>query len=84
MCPSAGGLDDPQFSVAPIIWKVVMNLITKAATSPFKLLGALVGGGEELSYVDFEPGTARLLKGETNKISKLTKALVERRHQPGN
>lgn len=76
--PVTGRLDDPEFRVAPIIWKVVLNLITKAATSPFKLLGALVGGGEELSFVDFEPGTATMLGGETNKIAKLTKALVER------
>ena len=76
--PVTGRLDDPEFKVGPIIWKVVLNLITKAATSPFKLLGALVGGGDELSYVDFEAGTATLLEGETNKIAKLTKALVER------
>jgi hypothetical protein len=76
--PVAGHLNDPEFRVGPIIWKAVLNLLTKAATSPFKLLGALVGGGEELSFVDFEPGTARLLDGETNKIAKLTKALVER------
>ena len=76
--PLAGRLDDPKFKVAPLIWKVVLNLITKAATSPFKMLGALVGGGEELSFVDFEPGTAGLREGETNKITKLTKALVER------
>jgi hypothetical protein len=76
--PVSGRLDDPEFKIGPIIWKVVLNLITKAATSPFKLLGALVGGGDELSYVDFEAGTAAMLEGETNKLAKLTKALVER------
>ena len=76
--PVSGRLDDPEFKVGPIIWKVVLNLITKAATSPFKLLGALVGGGDELSFVDFEAGTATVLEGETNKLAKLTKALVER------
>jgi len=37
-----------------------VNLIEKAATSPFSLLGAVFGGGEELSFVTFEPGHAEL------------------------
>ncbi|MEO8429834.1 MAG: DUF748 domain-containing protein [Verrucomicrobiota bacterium] len=76
--PLAGRLDDPQFRVGPIMLKVVANLIGKVATSPFKLLGALVGGGEELSFVEFEPGEVGWLEGETNKLGKLTKALHER------
>jgi hypothetical protein len=76
--PVAGRLDDPQFRVGPIILKIVVNLIAKVATSPFKLLGALVGGGEELSFVEFEPGEVGWLEGETNKLEKLTKALGER------
>jgi hypothetical protein len=77
--PVAGRLDDPQFRVGPVILKVVVNLIAKVATSPFKLLGALVGGGEELSFVEFEPGEVGWLEGETNKLAKLTKALDELR-----
>ncbi|HEY5914669.1 MAG TPA: DUF748 domain-containing protein, partial [Verrucomicrobiae bacterium] len=76
--PVDGRLDDPQFSVGPIILKVIVNLIAKAATSPFKLLGALVGGGEELSYVEFVPGEARFVEGETNKLEKLSTALLDR------
>jgi hypothetical protein len=57
---------------------VVGNLIAKVATSPFKLLGALVGGGEELSFVEFEPGEAGWIEGETNKLEKITRALGER------
>ena len=37
-----------------------------------------MGGGEELQYVDFDPGVARLKDDQTNKLVKLTKALVER------
>ncbi len=39
--PVSGRLDDPSFRVAPVVLKVVVNLIAKAAVSPFKLLGAL-------------------------------------------
>lgn len=39
--PLSGRLDDPQFSLGPIVLKVIVNIIIKAATSPFKLLGSL-------------------------------------------
>lgn len=76
--PVEGRLDDPKFSVGPIIVKVVVNLIVKAVASPFKLLGALVGGGEEMSYVDFTPGLAKISDTETNKLDKLIAALEKR------
>ena len=46
--PVTGSLDDPKFSVWRIILKIILNLVAKAATSPFALLGAAFGGGEEL------------------------------------
>lgn len=77
--PVAGRIDDPKFRVAPIIWQVVVNVMVKAATSPFSLLGAMFGGGgEELSYVDFAPGQKEIPGAETNKLEKLAKALYER------
>ena len=76
--PVNGSLDDPSFKIGGVVWRVVMNLLVKAATSPFALLGALVGGGEELQYVNFDPGLATLNDNQTNKLAKLTKALYER------
>jgi hypothetical protein len=76
--PLSGKTDDPKFSVAPIVFKVILNLIVKAATSPFSLLGALVGGGEELSFVEFQPGRADIPDAEAQKLDKLVKALYER------
>jgi hypothetical protein len=76
--PLTGRTDDPQFKIAPLVFKVVVNLIVKAATSPFSLLGALVGGGEELSFVDFQPGRADIPDTEAQKLEKLVKALYER------
>jgi hypothetical protein len=54
--PLSGSLDDPQFSLGRVIVKIIVNLLAKAATSPFALLGALFGGGEELSYLEFDYG----------------------------
>ncbi len=76
--PVAGRLDDPKFRIGPIIWQVVVNLIAKAATSPFSLLGSMFGAGEELSYVNFAPGQAVIPDTETNKLDTLAKALYER------
>lgn len=76
--PVSGRLDDPKFSVGPIIWDVIMNMLAKAATSPFALLGAIVGGGEELSFVEFAPGQSAILETESSKVEKLSRALFER------
>lgn len=76
--PLSGRLDDPKFSLGPIILKVVVNIIIKAATSPFKLLGSLVGGGgDELSFIEFQPGATNLVDGEVGKLGKLTAALAK-------
>jgi len=76
--PVTGSLDDPQFSVWKIVIKVLVNLLSKAATAPFALLGSLFGGGEELGYVEFDYGSALLTDVNANKIETLTKALQEK------
>ncbi len=76
--PISGSLSDPQFSVGSIISKVFMNLLTKAVTSPFALLSSMFGGGEELSSLDFAPGSAQLNEAARNKLDNLAKALNNR------
>ncbi|MDD5167334.1 MAG: DUF748 domain-containing protein, partial [Syntrophales bacterium] len=76
--PIEGTTDDPKFSVWGLIVKVLVNLVTKAATAPFALLGSLFGGGEELSYVEFDYGRAEIADAGLKKIETLVKALYER------
>ena len=77
--PVEGSLDDPQFRVRKVIIHTLMNILEKAATSPFSLLGAAFGGGgEELSYQDFAPGSAVLLPADEQKLDTLAKGLYER------
>ena len=76
--PVTGSLDDPKFSVWGVIGKVLTNLLTKAATAPFALLGSLVGGGEELSHVEFEYGKSDLDGPAQARLQTLAKALYER------
>jgi hypothetical protein len=76
--PVSGSVDDPKFRVGPIVWKIVGNLLKKAVLSPFALLGRLGGGGEELSFVDFAPGSARLDAEALRRLDALAAALGKR------
>jgi Domain of Unknown Function (DUF748) len=77
--PVQGSLDDPQFRVRKVVWRAVENILVKAATSPFSLLGAMFGGGgEELGQQDFALGSARLTAADTNRLNTLVKALDAR------
>jgi len=74
--PISGSINDPQFSVGGIIVKLIFNLIAKALTSPFSLLAG--GGSDDLSQVEFTPGTATLSAGSGATIDKVAKALTDR------
>ncbi len=76
--PIAGSLDDPQFSIGGLVVKVIVNLVVKAVTAPFALLGSMFGGGEELSHIAFAAGRATLDEVGVKKMETLTKALNER------
>ena len=77
--PISGSLDDPEFSIFPIILKVLMNLLWKMVTAPFALLGALFGGqGEDLQYVVFPPGVDSLGQDQYAKLQTVARGLTER------
>jgi uncharacterized protein involved in outer membrane biogenesis len=78
--PISGTLDDPQFSVGGIIWRLIVNIITRAVTAPFALLGAAFGGGggAELSYIEFEYGRTSLSQTAEGKIKTLATAMNNR------
>ncbi len=74
--PLTGSLKDPQFSIGGLVVKVIVNLLTKALTSPFSLL---FGSSEQdLSVVEFRPGTAALSDAGTASLEKVAKALSDR------
>lgn len=76
--PISGSINDPQFSIGGIVFKAIMNLLVKAVTSPFTLLGSLFGGGEELSQVDFPAGQSSISPDMETRLQQLAKALAER------
>jgi hypothetical protein len=77
--PIQGSLDDPKFRIGKVVTRVIVNILTKVATSPFSLLGAAFGGGgEELSYQEFVPGNEDLSDAGKKKLDVLVKALYNR------
>ncbi|HIC7214830.1 DUF748 domain-containing protein [Burkholderia stabilis] len=77
--PVSGSLSNPEFSVGGLIWHAVLNLIAKAVTSPFTLLAnAFGGGGEDLGYVEFAPGTYALTDAQQKKLDTVVKMLTEK------
>jgi len=77
--PLSGSLNDPQFRIGPLIFKIILNVIGKALTAPFSLLSGAWGGGDgDRSVVAFAPGSA-LLSGEAQlSLNKIAKALIDR------
>ncbi|MBF5008195.1 DUF748 domain-containing protein [Burkholderia pseudomultivorans] len=77
--PVSGSLSNPEFSVGGLIWHAVLNLIAKAVTSPFTLLAnAFGGGGEDLGYVEFAPGSYELDDAQQKKLDTVVKMLTEK------
>lgn len=80
--PVSGDLASPEFSVGQVVMNAFVNLVAKAATSPFSMLGSIADmaglSGEELGKIRFEPGRVELAEGEATKLEALGKALNER------
>ena len=78
--PVTGDLNNPQFSVMPIVWQTLRNLIVRAAQAPFKLLSGLVtgGGAEDLGTVSFAPGSSELSPEAQKALDALASALKQR------
>ncbi|PTN12820.1 DUF748 domain-containing protein [Nitrosomonas aestuarii] len=76
--PIKGSIDDPQFSMGDIILDAFINLITRAVTAPFALLGSMFGEGEELSEIIFSPGLASIETEAESRLQALSEILKDR------
>lgn len=74
--PISGSIDDPEFSVGGLVWRLFLNLVGKALTSPFSLLAG--GGHEDASSLALQPGSSELGSEGMAKLDKLAKALIDR------
>ncbi|HSQ42994.1 MAG TPA: DUF748 domain-containing protein [Fibrobacteraceae bacterium] len=73
-----GNLNDPEFSVGGMVWKVIKNLIGKAVAAPMKTLMALLGSEDDLQEIAFQPGSSSLGEASLGALCKLAGALVQR------
>ena len=76
--PVSGSLDNPQFSLGPLIGKALLSVLEKAVAAPFTLLGRLFGGGPDMNRIEFAAGSATLLPDARGRVSVLAKALAQR------
>ncbi len=76
--PVEGRIDDPQFRYWGAVWHVLGGLFTKIFTAPFAMLGSMFGGGEELGWQEFAPGSSELLPDQVKKLDVLIRAMTER------
>lgn len=79
--PIQGRLDDPNFRIAPMVMRAIIGLMTNIVTSPFNLLGGIVGlagSGEDISVVEFTPGSSALAPQDMQKLGDLGKAMKKR------
>lgn len=74
--PVTGTLDDPEFRIGPIVWKLIGNLIVKVVSAPFTALASLFKGSEEAQFVEFAPGSAALEPEAASRLAELGRALA--------
>ena len=76
--PISGTLNDPEFSLGGLIFKVLEDVLEKIILSPFSLFShASDGSGDELSYIEFASGSSELSVDSLSKLDTLAKALVQ-------
>jgi hypothetical protein len=76
--PISGRTDDPDFGFGKPLLNALTNLLVKAATSPFDLVSSVVGGGEELRYIEFAAATAAIVETGSEKLDAIKKLMYER------
>ena len=77
--PVRGDLNNPDINVMPLIWQALGNLLTRAATAPFRFIGNLLGDNDvDLSQVLFDAGSAELDGPARQQLDALASALQQR------
>lgn len=73
-----GDVNDPDFSVKGLVWKVLKNVVVKAVSSPFSMLAGLGGDDEDLNVVVFAVGSTAISEEASKRLAVLAQALSDR------
>lgn len=78
--PVSGEINDPEFDLGPAIRRAITNILTNIVAAPFRLLGNLVGAGEDanIDQIRFLPGRSDIAAPEQQKLLQLAEALAQR------
>ena len=76
--PVSGSINDPDFRVGAIVWKMVLNLIGKAIISPFSLMSGAFSGEEQLQQIDFAPGLAQIDAASRQKLETVAQMVIDK------
>ncbi|WP_432459949.1 DUF748 domain-containing protein [Agarivorans sp. QJM3NY_25] len=76
----SGDVNDPEFNVAGLVFKALGGALTKIVTSPFAIIGSLVGSDETLNHFSFAAGSSQLSESQTQQLAQLVKGLNKRPH----
>ncbi len=80
--PIEGNLSNPDFRLGQVMVNTFINVVVKAALSPFSMLGSIVDiaglSESELGNVEFNPGSKTMADGEEKKLEVIAEALNER------
>ena len=77
--PVSGSTSDPKFKVGKLIWNAFLNVMTKAALSPFKALSGLAGTDpEKMEYVRLEYLQDSIAAPQRETLDALTRILLKK------
>ena len=80
--PVKGSIDDPEFKVGKIIFKTILKLVLKAATSPFSFIASVFGeegySKDDINHIEFKPGSTQFADHSNLKLETIEKALLDR------
>lgn len=77
--PVSGDLNDPDFKYGAIVWKALGNLLGSIITSPFSLIGSLLGiETETLKSIEFSGGEFQIIASEEEKMDQYRQILEKK------
>lgn len=77
--PAEGDINDPEFRYSKLIWKVVLNVMVKAATSPYSFLAKSMGVDEdEIKFIRMELLQENMAPEQTHQLDLIASVLNEK------